>query len=351
MPLNRSPHRVTQKAIAERLGVRQATVSRVLAGSPLIAEATRLRVLAVATELGYRPNLAARGIRSPGSCGSIAYAISTQRTYNIFEPALVQAVEEALRAAGQHCVLASIEHERLDDATYVSELLSRLMADGLLLAWVGELPRAARETMERMHVPTVQINAPGPTGCVRFADRAGAAEAARQLSALGHRRIAFLDCTISTALKETYFHYSNRDRWQGFAKAVQAAGGTPSLVAWPQRPVESERVALLREVLRGSDRPTAVLCYGYEDSALPLVIAARDLGLAIPGDLSVATFAARVHSLATPPLAHVYLDQAELGRQSVAMLLAQMAAPGRPQPSRELALPFVPGASLAPPRG
>ncbi len=349
MPRRPPARRVTQKAIAERLGIRQATVSRVLAGSELIAAETTQRVLAVAAELGYRPNLAARGIRGNGAYGAVAYAISTHRSYNIFDPALVQTVEAALREAGQHCVLTSIDHQRLDDAGYVGALLGSVLADALLLAWVGELAAPARATLKRMHVPAVQINAPGPEDCVRFADRPAAAEAARQFLARGHRRIAYLDCSISTGLSETYYHYSNRDRWDGFATALREAGIEARRLTWPFHPEESTRVSQLRQLLAQPDRPTAVLCYGYESDVLPLILAARDLGLSVPADLSVCTFAARGPAVASPPLAHLLLDHAGLGRAAVAMALARTARSQGSLPSVELPMPMVEGATLAPP--
>ena len=57
-------HRPRIKDIAARVGVSAATVSRALNRSPLIAEATSARIRAVAAEMGYRPNVSARNLRT-----------------------------------------------------------------------------------------------------------------------------------------------------------------------------------------------------------------------------------------------------------------------------------------------
>lgn len=341
--------RVTQRAIADRLGLRQATVSRVLAGSDLIAVETRERVLAAATEMGYRPNLAARGIRGDGAYGAIAYAISTHPSYNTFEPAMVQAISAAVHAADQHCLLASIDHERLDDPSVVTELLGSLMTDALILGWVKDLPPLARDTLARMRVPTIQVNAPGATDCVRFADRAAAATVAESFLQAGHRRLAFLDFGVMTSLHDGYFHYSNRDRWLGFAETVRGAGIEARRLSWPERIPEAERVSALREVLTATDRPTAVLCYNYDGDALPLLFAAQQHGLRIPHDLSVACFHHRASALCGLPLAHCHLDFAALGRAAVALTLRKLKCPTIALTSHEEPIPFDSGRSVLPP--
>lgn len=350
MPTKPPVRRVTQRAIADRLGLRQATVSRVLAGSELIADETRERVLAAAAEMGYRPNLAARGIRGDGAYGAIAYAISTHRSYNLFDPAMVQAISGAVHAAGQHCLLASVDHARLDDPTLVTELLGTLMADALILGWVNDLPKLAREVLARMRVPTIQVNAAGATDCVRFADRAAAVSVGEHFLRAGHRRLAFLDFGVMTSLHDGYFHYSNRDRWQGFAATARSAGIEARQLSWPERIPDIERIQVLREVLAAPDRPTAVLSYGYENDTLPLLFAAEQQGLRIPHDLSVATFSQRRHAVVSAPLAHCHLDFAALGVAAVDLVLAKLAKPGRALPSVELPAPFEVGGTLVAPR-
>ena len=108
--------RVTQRAIAERLGVRQATVSRVLAGTGPVAEDTCQRVLAAAEALGYRPNLAARGMREGDE---ISAGVGDQRQF-VAGPRVVKfsgrSVEHAEEQGDEHARIVDLGQLLMDMA-------------------------------------------------------------------------------------------------------------------------------------------------------------------------------------------------------------------------------------------
>ncbi len=98
---------VTIRDVAEAAGVSIATVSRVLNNkSHPVGAATRLRILATADEMGYRPNLAARSLRTERSStiGIVTDDITSPHTTS-----MIRGVQDCVRTAGYICVIISAD--------------------------------------------------------------------------------------------------------------------------------------------------------------------------------------------------------------------------------------------------
>jgi LacI family repressor for deo operon, udp, cdd, tsx, nupC, and nupG len=195
-------------------------------------------------------------------------------------------------------------------------------------------------------LPTVLIDAEAKGySSVRLDSEGGAASAVQYLLDIGHRRIGHLAAPFG----QMPFTL----RRAGLEETVAAAGLDPGQVA---RAVADPFTldggeAAGRELLSGPDRPTAIVC---DDDLIAsgLLRAARELGLSVPGDLSVVGFDdVDLARLVTPPLTTVHADARRLGATSFALLAGHLADPAAK--TRQLIEPveLVVRGSTGPPPG
>lgn len=322
------------RAIAEKAGVTKATASRVLNNRYegfSVRDEVRERILAAARDVGYAPDLVARGLRAERM--NLVGAVGLQPPY-VFVPGLFQGIVETLQPEGVHLSLhlASTAEEadrpppwRVDGIFVVStesaEVIAPIDASGL---------------------PYVALNAPcGPRGAaVLFDDRQGARLALRHLHDLGHRGIAY-------ANPDAPKHPSLAIRHRAYLDFLDEA--CLPAVPVPERCAMEEPAEFLRAVRAAG--ATAVLTY-YHHAAIRLVHAAVQAGLRVPEDLSVVCFN-DVYGLDAhnPALTAIALPYGTAGRAAAAMLLAMIR--GEPLADRVVSLPerLVPRASSGPAPG
>jgi DNA-binding LacI/PurR family transcriptional regulator len=324
----RTDSRVTSVDVARRAGVSQSTVSLVLTGKSAgrISARTEAAVRRAAEELGYRPNAAARALRT-GVARTVGMVV-TDVTHPFFGFVLRGAQIAAWRA-GYAVALVDVANDP-DQELATFEALRAGPADGFLFFTI-EPPERSGE-----HVVAIEVAPPG-MAAVRFDVERGTDLAVGHLLELGHERIGHLAAEIDG---ETF------RRRRARLEALLASAGAPTAPrAHSPFRFEPARVAAL-ELLES--RPTAVFC---DDDILAggVYLAARELGLRIPGDLSVVGFDdlpfARVFE---PPLSTIAIDPEELGASAFEMLRALIA--GEPAgPDRVLPAELVVRGSTAPP--
>ena len=173
-------------------------------------------------------------------------------------------------------------------------------------------------------MPTVVVDATSELFSVVVTDDyAGGALAARHLLGLGHHAIGYL-----TERQESDYDSQARRRLDGFRHVLDQAGGIKLVVAASGPTAEQARLAA-HELLSAPDRPTAVMAH-YDELAIGVLNAARDLGLRVPEDLSVMGYndgpAASAVSLTT-----VRQPFVESGVHAARVLLARMAAGEAPR--------------------
>lgn len=300
--------------VARAAGVSPATASRALHRPDLVALRTRERVEQVALELGYRPNVLARGLRTRGSrtIGLIVTDI-----LNPFHATLAKGVQDAAEAQG-YTVLMFNSDEQPGKERRALETLHGHLPMGLIV-----VPTA--RTRENLSVvsglPTVELDrASGLEGAhtVMVDNVAGAREAVTHLTGLGHRRVGMIvgNQDVSTA----------RERLQGYREALETAQVPylEELVLPGDHREQGGRLAALR-LLSGPERPTA-LFVGNNEMTVGAVLAARELGLDIPGDLSVVGFDdSRWAQTMSPALSVVSQPTYELGQLACQHLLSLIA--------------------------
>ncbi len=279
--------RITRDDVARLAGTSTAVVSYVINEGPRpVAADTRERVLAAIEELGYRPNLVARALRSMSS-RTIGMVVPDSSA--AFFTELVHAVERAAYERGSLVLLGNSGFSRTNERRYV-ESLAGMQVDGLLLvrAEVNE-PRARTTGDERFGVPVVYLNHRGPRGVeatsVLLANERGGGMATEHLIAHGYHRIG---CLTGTARSGPV-----AERARGCAKALQTAeltgaGGTGSAVLRTGLDRHSTR-AEVRDWLATPERPDAIVATA-DSLAFDALSAAHELGLRVPGDLAVVGF-------------------------------------------------------------
>ena len=330
---------VTQKQIAQELGVSHQLVSFALNGSDMVAERTRDEILQVAERLGYRVNGSARTMRA-GRFGCVAMLLSDEPHRSYAPKSLINGVHDELALHDQHLTIARLPDQTLTSEVLVPKILREWMADGLLIDYIRNIPPRLVELIARHQFPAIWINAGQPGDCVS-PDNLGAGQAAtRHLLELGHTRIAWVDFTHGSDLAQE--HHSAGERAEGYVLEMHAAGLAPQIVRETQAVPPRERIERSRQLLAGPDRPEALVTYGSTEGG-PLMIAAMSLGLVIPRDLSLVSFGDAETNFCGIPLTLMVEPDYLLGETAVKMLQEKIKAPAIALAARVLPFHFQPG--------
>lgn len=336
----------TMQTIADELGLSLMTVSLALNGKGKISQDTRRRVLEAAVRLGYRPNLAARATAT-GRFNNIALLLSADIASDHLPPDLLYGIQQTLEQQQMRVTLAHMSDRQLTDDERLPSILTQVSADGLLINYKTNVPPRLTELLERFSIPAVWIDSERKTDSVQH-DHDGAARlAVQRLLAQGHTRIAFADNHADRVVRGgPRPHFSLSARRQGYRQAMQEAGREPWFIHRPDDlPAAHDRLAWARRWLDlpPRRRPSAVIAY-VMGTAVPIFLAATGLGLRVPDDLALATFA-DASDARVLPLSHVRLDVFNMGRAAVEMLLAKIRQPDLPCPTTVLPTAWVPGIS------
>jgi DNA-binding LacI/PurR family transcriptional regulator len=336
--------RVTLQTIADRVGVSRMTVSNAFSRPDQLSAALRDRILAAAGELGYvGPDPSARAL-ARGTTGAVGIVLTDSLRYAFTDLVATQflgAIAEELQPTGLALTLLS--------ATGNGAVVpARDVAMDGALVYSCDPTSPAVDLLTRRGLPLVFIDQTPVDGVpsVNVADRAGARAAAEHVVGLGHRRVGLLMSGphgphgLAEETPRRTDGYASRQRLAGWLDALRPAGAEVVVVRVRDAGFEEVGVGA-RLLLDRPDRPTAVLCFS-DAVALGVVDTARDLGLSVPEDLSVAGFddspAARQFR---PALTTVRQDVEAKGRAAAAALIAAIRAlaGGQRAPAEQLLLP------------
>jgi len=307
--------RVTLRDVAVLVGVDPSVVSRVINADPAlnIGGETRARIEAAIVSTGYRPNLAARGLRL--SRNLTLGLVLPDVTNPVYSP-IVRGVTRVAEAAGYAVVLGSDLGSQPTVASFAG-LLDEGRVDGLLVA-SGTLDDAIiRELMKKSdHVVLVNRRLEQAVGTSVVVDDAwGSRLAVEHLLELGHTAIGQLagPPRVETSVR----------RRKGFETALKAAG----LTARPAFTVElsgwtaAAGYAAATWMLSLRKRPTALFVANVS-AAIGAMRAAADLGLVVPRDVSiVGLHDTELAAFVQPRLTTVVMPLERLGEMSCAALI------------------------------
>lgn len=348
---------VTIKQIAERTGLSIPTVGNVLGrASSRYSEVTRRKVFAAVQEMGYRPNSSARAIRQGRTgCAAMVLSRSHLQVLSHMPVGLLDGLDEELARHNMHLSVSRLSDEELSSEDFVPKVLREYVADGMIVNYTHEIPTRMLELIHAHHTPAVWLNAKLPSDCVHPDDLGGAEMATRALVARGHRRIAMVNLISPTRYAGRTFaealprmHYSVADRIEGYSRAMRDAGLKP-LVAYGDRFVaDPEVVKACISLLSPPDRPTAVLSYS-ENETPAILIAAAQLKLSIPRDLTVLQFAPGDQFIAGMHIPAAPIPTEEIGRTAVRVLLRKIESPNELCHSEAVAYAPLKDDAIAPP--
>ena len=298
--------------VAALAGVSYQTVSRVLNDSPSIKDSTRQKVLDVISEIGYRPNQAARTLVTSRSR---TIGVLSSQTAHYGPTTSVNAIELAAREAGYRLSITSVssgDYSSIKSA--IDYLLSQAVEALVVIAPQVRVFDALADLS--ISVPYVTIESTGRNlGHSLSVDQvAGARLATRHLIELGHTEIAHISGPQDWIEADA--------RMQGYLDEMNAADlrtRAPVLGDWT---AHFGYYAGL-EMLRFRDF-SAVFC-GNDQMALGFLHACRDMNIDVPGDVSIVGFddiPEAAHF--APPLTTVRQNFAELGRRAIAILVGEL---------------------------
>ena len=311
--------RPTIADVALRAGVSKGLVSFALNDRPGVNVATRDRILTVAAEMGWSPDVRARSLSTNRS---FALGLVLQRDTEIvagdpFFPAFIAGVERELSPAGQALVLASVATGPLEADTY-RKLASERRVDGVFIADL----RAADERLalvESLGLVAVTLGHPdidSPFPAVTVDDVDGMIATVDHLVELGHRSLAHV------AGSSGMLHA--RKRRDAFMSACSERGVDGRVVETDFSAREGAEAT--NELIRDAEtRPTAIT-YSNDQMAIAGIAVAQRSGLSVPRDLSVSGFDdSDIARYVYPSLTSVATDAVEWGAAAARALLAAIA--------------------------
>ncbi len=328
--------RVTLADVAQRAGLSVTAASLVLNKQPgtRLSEEAHQRVFAAAAELGYRPNIAARSLRTQktATLAFISDIIATTR----FAGDMIRGALDAAREHGHVLLIAETQGDPEVERSAIEAMLDR-QVDGFVYAAMATrrlvVPRAV------LTRPSVLLNATSARGPVAVVpdDEDAACRVTTALLVRGHRRIALIG---RNTVKE-------RDPEESLAAGPRLRGIRKTLAASGVRLLSAEHTpdwqpehgyAAARSLLAQRRPPTGVICMN-DRLAFGAYQAIAEAGLAVPSDVSVVSFDDdSIASWLRPGLSTAALPHEQMGRLAVELLLAGPPEGGPrmvPMPLRE----------------
>jgi DNA-binding LacI/PurR family transcriptional regulator len=338
-PRGGKPRGASMADVAQLAGVSSQTVSRVSNGHPGVVEETRERVLAAMRELGYRPNSAARALKSGEfrTIGVVLFTLSTTGNVRTLEAIATSAATE-----GYAITLLPVAAPTQTGVRGAFTRLGELAVDGVIVIMEVHLLDAATVSLPP-HVRVVVADSDaGDRYSVVDTDQAGGARAAvRHLLGLGHRSVHHLAGPADSFAAE---------RRVAAWREVLTEAGRP--VPPPARGDWSSASGYRAGLLLADDPECTAVFASNDQMALGLLRALHERGRRVPEDVSVVGFddiPEAGHFV--PPLTTVHQDFAEVGRRCVAGVLRQIQQDGDQHGTTLVPTHLVERASTAPPPG
>jgi DNA-binding LacI/PurR family transcriptional regulator len=305
--------------IARIAGVHTSTVSRALAGSPLVENGVRERVLKIARGLGYKINWTARSLRLRRTQNiSVAIPLGHEVTQTLTDPFFVQMLghlADQITQRGYGLILQKVLPPMAD---WLPELVASKRSDGIIV--IGQsTEHKALELVAKDYLPLVvwggQID--HQSYCTVGSDNVGGARMATEhLLQLGRRRIVFLGDTKVPEM---------RLRYRGYVQALELAPkGAAEKRSIATHMIADKAYEAVREALRKESKFDAIVA-ATDVIAISAIRAITASGLSVPNDVPVVGYDDIVIAAHTiPPLTTVRQDIEKGAKHMVDLLFRRM---------------------------
>ncbi|MGW7254823.1 LacI family DNA-binding transcriptional regulator [Streptomyces sp. NPDC054834] len=317
--------------VARHAGVSPSTVSYALSGKRPISEETRQRVEAAIHELGYRPHAGARALASSRS-NVLALVIPLRAGIHV--PVVMQFAVSVVTTARRHDhdVLLLTQEEGEEGLRRVADTA---LVDALIVMDV-QLHDPRLPLLRSLDRPSVLIGFPAEADgltCIDLDFKAAGEACVEHLARLGHRVVALVGSPPEVYVRGTAFA---QRVVQGFTAAADRGGLSSSVHPCKASPAAARLVA--EQLLREQPALTGVVVHN-EPILEPLIDAFEQLGLRVPGDLSITAICPdELAESVRVPVTSVALPSAEVGERAVRLLMKKLDGTA------------VPEATLLPPR-
>lgn len=319
--------------IAQRVGVSKGAVSFALNGKPGVSEATRQRVLAVAEELNWGPNSAARALSGAGTSVIGLVIARPAKTLGVepFFAELTSGIQAALSERG-----FAVQMQIVDSLQAEIEIYRRWWrehrVDGLILVDRRcDDPRI--EVVNSLGIPAVMVGGPSEPGLIATAwadDWEAMTGIVEYLAALGHRRIAHVGGVPE-------FLHSKRRR--DALDAARRRLGFDELTSVVTDFSDQQGASATRKLLAAGQRPTAII-FDNDVMALAGLSVAMEMNIAVPRELSVVSFDdSLLTSLTHPAITALSRDTFEFGHRVGQVMLKTVDQPTAAGAAEDLQLP------------
>ena len=320
--------RLTLRDLAAHADVSPATVSLVLRKSPLVAQATRERVLASIETLGYVYNRGAASLRTQRT-HTVGVAIN--ELANPYFAELTAAIERALNAIGYSVFLSNSAEDPVRQDQFI-DTMREYNVDGLIICPAAGTTAKSLQRLIKFDMPCVQVSRYVRGLALDFAgsdNRRGMVLATEHLIALGHRRIAMIggNDSISTGW----------ERHKGYTDALVAHGiAADTALIVPAAATRENGAAAIKALLKMRQPPTAAVCYN-DLTAFGVMLGLRQIGIEPGRDFAVVGCDdVSEAALWIPALTSVAIDTVKMGELAAQMLLERIA--DHRAPRREIVL-------------
>jgi DNA-binding LacI/PurR family transcriptional regulator len=309
------PMPVTLEEIAKAAGFSVPTVSRALTNSSYpVSPATRQHIIEVAQALGYKPNLAARSLRTDQTN---TIGIIVDDILSPFTPPIVRGIQDYLKPFDYLGLIVNSDWDPEIEQEAIDTLVSRPV-DGIIFVEYSHF--AVNETLKQSNKPYVFVHrlfGSNIRNSVVPDDHYGAALAVRHLIGLGHQHIAYINGPEG-------WHTSQR-RLAGYKDELTAHGLAidPRLIQPGDWEFEGGYDAATT-LLALNDLPTAVFA-ANDVMALGAICAIQNAGLNVPNDVAIVGYDNRDFArIVRPKISTISMPVYEMGRAAAELLLKQI---------------------------
>ncbi|HOP72271.1 LacI family DNA-binding transcriptional regulator [Thermoclostridium caenicola] len=308
---------VTIYDIAKKSGYSPTTVSKALNDYPDISASTKMKIRAIAREMGYTPNSSARALATSKSW-LIGILYNEDQGLGIRHPHFSEIIEkfkERIEEAGYELIFIGKRIGERHNSVY-----EHCLYRGVDAVFIVNHPEVeGLQDLINSRIPCVASEpVPGEVPCVLSDNVDGAKKAVDYLFSLGHKRVAHIAGPLSSA--------ASQERIMGYKMSVQAHNtdyGEGIIEAADQFNFKSGYEAMQR-LLDMHQAPTAVFC-SSDVLACGAIAAARERGLYVPEDISIIGFDdIEIAAYVVPGLTTVRQNRAEIGQTCAEILLKML---------------------------
>jgi len=307
--------RITQRIIAKKAGVSVNTVSRALNDKPDINPMTKKKIIEIAKESGYVPNLLAKSLKL-GESKTIGVIVSN--LFNPFFSSVTYGIDEKVRKKGYSIIICNSDSNYQREEEAIATLIKKRV-DGILITPIRKSSLDA-SFLQKAKIPCVLMMSHFKVegfDYVGFDDKMGAFLATEHLINKGHRRILYLGGPPHFSLAQ--------DRLFGYEKALTTYGiKTDQSLIKAVTPKLEEGYRAVKEILSTRFNFTAIFAFN-DYLALGAMKAIFERGLKIPDDIALVGYDdIEFASLSIVPLTTIRLPKYMLGNKSAEILLAKI---------------------------